>query len=100
MDFANFTLSNQIVNENLYVLRAMLYLLTPNETFYEHLNQVPNLTQKVIKLNLLKFILKLFIFFIFKQSMPIFFVLILFEQVLFLIKEGRFNGRVEDVNSI
>ena len=33
-------------NEHLYTLRSMFYLLTPNETYYEHEKDVPDLTNR------------------------------------------------------
>lgn len=62
-------------DEHIYMLKAMFYLLTPNETFYEKREDVPDLTGKASKY---------------------FLGLILIEQIIFIIKNGRFNGRLSD----
>ena len=36
-----------ILSEKLLYVRSMFYLLTPNETYYENLNQVPDFLEKV-----------------------------------------------------
>ena len=38
---------NEIVRDQFFVLRALFYLLTPNETYIEHVEDVPDLTKKV-----------------------------------------------------
>lgn len=63
-------------NENLFVFRAMFYLLMPSETYFKEEKDVPDLTT---------------------EAVPLFFVLIFIEQIVFLIKNGRFNGRVDDI---
>jgi alkylglycerol monooxygenase len=58
-----------------YGLRAMFYLLTPQETYYEFKDDVPNVTFQVT---------------------PIFYSFIFVEQIIHLIKNGRFNGSLSD----
>lgn len=41
-------IDNKFISESLYGLRSMFYLLTPNETYYEKTEQVPDLTENVI----------------------------------------------------
>jgi len=35
-------------SEHFFVLRSMFYLLTPNETYIEHVKNVPDITSKSI----------------------------------------------------
>ena len=37
--------------ENVFLMRSMFYLLTPTETFYANLSDVPDLIRRVIKKN-------------------------------------------------
>ena len=39
---ANNTVMSSL-SEQAYIIRAMFYLLTPNETFYKEVDEVPNL---------------------------------------------------------
>jgi hypothetical protein len=41
-------LDKTFISESLYGIRSIFYLLTPNETYYEKAEQVPDLTQNVI----------------------------------------------------
>ncbi len=63
------------VQHQIYVLRSLFYLLHPNETYYKSLDQVPDLTA---------------------QAGNWFLILMIVEQVIFLLKDGRFNGRLSD----
>lgn len=65
----------QAVDHQLYVLRALFYLVHPNETYYKELDEVPDLVA---------------------ESGNWFLVLMMLEQIVYLIKEGRFNGRLSD----
>jgi hypothetical protein len=47
-------LKNQMLNEHLYILRAMFYALTPNETYIEKIDQVPDIPVKVKKKKTIK----------------------------------------------
>lgn len=58
-----------------YILRSMFYLLHPNETYIKELKNVPDFTAKAGNM---------------------FIALILVEQAIFLLKHGRFNGRISD----
>jgi hypothetical protein len=63
------------VNMASYRVRSLFYLLSPNETFYEKAEDVPNLTM---------------------GSLNTFFVFMFIEQFIFYLKHGRFNGKVND----
>ena len=41
-------LENIMQSENFFVLRSMFYLLKPNETYIEHVKDVPDITSKAI----------------------------------------------------
>ena len=58
-----------------YRIRSMFYLLTPNETYYETEQDVPDLTL---------------------DSMNMFFTLMFVEQIVFYLRYGRFSGKVND----
>lgn len=73
----NSTFDEFLQNENLFVLRSMFYLLKPSETFIKNEHEVPDLT---------------------KKSVPIFFAIMFVEQIILLLKNGKFSGRIEDVN--
>jgi len=72
----NSTFDEFLQNENLFVLRSMFYLLKPSETFIKNEHEVPDLT---------------------KKSVPIFFAIMFVEQIILLLKNGKFSGRIEDV---
>jgi alkylglycerol monooxygenase len=59
-----------------YTIRSIFYLLSPNETFFENIEDVPDLTQK---------------------ASDTFVLLVLIEQLISLIKNGRLNGKPNDV---
>ena len=61
-----------------YKLRAMFYLMTPDETFYETRSEVPNLPITVAN---------------------VFYSFIIVEQILHLIQHGKFNGSLSDAIS-
>jgi hypothetical protein len=42
-------LDNKFFSESFYGIRSIFYLLTPNETYFEKTEQVPDLTENVIK---------------------------------------------------
>ncbi len=63
------------VNHEIFILRSLFYLLHPNETYYKDLDQVPDLTA---------------------QAGNWFIILMFVEQAIFLLKDGRFNGRFSD----
>lgn len=58
--------------------RALFYLLSPEETFFEHADEVPNITNR---------------------ASEVFFVLVFVEQLIFLLKDGKFNGKLSDAIS-
>ena len=64
--------------DDFLLLRSMLYLVKPSETYYENAEEVPDLVVEVLKF---------------------FFGFILIEQIIFLLKDGKFNGRMSDAVS-
>lgn len=64
-----------VVDRELKALRSMFYLLHPNETYFKELDQVPDFTA---------------------QAGNMFIGLMLVEQVIYLLRYGRFNGRMSD----
>ena len=58
-----------------YRIRSIFYLLTPSETYYESTSDVPDLTTDALNL---------------------FYALMLVEQVVFILRYGRFNGKTSD----
>lgn len=58
-----------------FYLRSLLYLIKPSETFYAETKDVPNITNK---------------------ATSILFILVFVEQILHLIKDGKFNGKISD----
>ena len=66
---------SDILNEQWYLLRAMFYVLTPNETSIKRVEDVPDIPVKASNM---------------------FFLLIFIEQIIFLIKKRRIMFRVND----
>lgn len=63
------------LDEHSYAIRAMFYMLTPNETYIDNLENVPDI----------------------KTMAGNYFLGFMFiEQLIFIIKYGRFNGRFSD----
>lgn len=76
MNSNNGTLFDDVlIKKGLYDFRSIFYLLTPNETYFEHTKDVPDLTE---------------------NANNIFFAIILVEQLICLVKYGRFNGNLND----
>lgn len=69
------TNSTTPVSSLFFDVRSLFYLLTPRETYYEKVDDVPDLTLNAANL---------------------FFVFIVIEQVISLLKNGRFSGRFND----
>ena len=65
----------ELLNNGFYTLRSIFYLLYPKETYYKNLDDVPDLTIGAFKL---------------------FFSFMFIEQIIFLLKHGKLNGRVND----
>lgn len=66
---------SEILNEQWYILRAMFYVLTPNETHIQKVEDVPDIPVKASNM---------------------FFLLIFIEQIVFLIKKRRITFRTND----
>ena len=58
-----------------FYLRSLLYLIKPSETFYADTKDVPNITNK---------------------ATSVLFILVFVEQIIHLIKDGKFNGKISD----
>ena len=67
--------SRSIFEEYSFRTRALFYLLTPEETFFEHSKDVPNID---------------------KRASEVFCVLVFIGQFFYLIKDGKFNGKLSD----
>ena len=63
------------IQQKSYGLRSIFYLLTPNETYYERTQDVPDLDT---------------------EGGSVMMSFMILEQIIFLIKHGRFNGRIND----
>lgn len=55
--------------------RALFYLLTPQETFFEKAEDVPAID---------------------KGASEVFFILVFVEQLAYLLRDGKFNGKISD----
>lgn len=67
--------TRNVINEQMFVVRGMFYLLSPNETYFERIEEVPDIR---------------------KLSGNWFIGFMVIEQILFIIKHGRFNGTIAD----
>ncbi len=65
-------------DEYTFRTRALFYLLTPEETFFEKAQDVPNITNR---------------------ASEVFFVLVFIEQIVHFLKVGKFNGTLSDAVS-
>lgn len=100
--------TNQTTLLNTYVrlsfpLRSIFYMVSPSETYYQNLNDVPDITGKVgvfeMSLKIVHFILvrKIMCFFFLQKATNVFFFFILLEYVINVNKfEKKHRGSLGD----